>query len=311
MAETTEETGYLSIGEVLGLLLEDFPDVTISKIRFLESQGLISPERTSSGYRKFYDADVELLRVILTEQRSNYLPLRVIKDRLETGEIDPTGEHSRPDDEHEHDGAHDDLEQGEHTDVPSSSVAAHPASRQAAAPPDPGAGARPDRRSEPSEGSGDRTPATEPSTGPSGPDPAASPKPEPESTLMPGVLLDRSELCAMVGMTPAELEQLEGFGIVVARGGSSPALFGDDAVEIAKPACEFLRAGVDARHLRNWRTSAEREASLYEQLVTPRFRQRNPESHAEALAQLRRLDSLGGSLRSAMTRQALRRHFES
>jgi DNA-binding transcriptional MerR regulator len=90
------DTGYLSIGEVLGLLLEEFPDVTISKIRFLESQGLISPERTPSGYRKFYEADVELLRVILTEQRQNYLPLRVIKDRLETGEIDPTGEHLRP-----------------------------------------------------------------------------------------------------------------------------------------------------------------------------------------------------------------------
>ena len=90
------DTGYLSIGEVLGLLLEEFPDVTISKIRFLESQGLISPERTASGYRKFYDHDVELLRVILTEQRSNYLPLRVIKDRLETGEIDPTGENLRP-----------------------------------------------------------------------------------------------------------------------------------------------------------------------------------------------------------------------
>src|SRR5690606_33793086 len=87
---------YLSIGEVLGLLLEEFPDVTISKIRFLESQGLISPERTPSGYRKFYETDVELLRVILTEQRQNYLPLRVIKDRLENGEIDPTGEHLRP-----------------------------------------------------------------------------------------------------------------------------------------------------------------------------------------------------------------------
>ena len=57
---------------------------------------MISPERTSSGYRKFYDDDVELLRVILTEQRRNYLPLRVIKDRLDSGEIDPTGEHLRP-----------------------------------------------------------------------------------------------------------------------------------------------------------------------------------------------------------------------
>lgn len=78
------ERPYLSIGEVLGLLLEEFPDITISKIRFLESQGLIVPERTTSGYRKFYDDDVERLRFILREQKDNYLPLRVIKDRLDT-----------------------------------------------------------------------------------------------------------------------------------------------------------------------------------------------------------------------------------
>src|SRR4051794_23550288 len=78
---------YLSIGEVLGLLLEEFPDITISKIRFLESQGLIDPERTPSGYRKFYDVDVERLRLILREQRENYLPLKVIKDRLDNGEL--------------------------------------------------------------------------------------------------------------------------------------------------------------------------------------------------------------------------------
>jgi hypothetical protein len=69
--------------------------------------------------------------------------------------------------------------------------------------------------------------------------------------------------------------------------------------------------GVDARHLRSWRTSAEREASLYEQLITPRFRQRHPEARAEALDRLRRLDRLGGELRSALTRQSLRHHFES
>ncbi len=88
--------GHLSIGEVLALLLEEFPDVTISKIRFLESQGLIDPERTASGYRKFYGDDVELLRCIFREQRENYLPLRVIKDRIDSGEIDPTGEQPRP-----------------------------------------------------------------------------------------------------------------------------------------------------------------------------------------------------------------------
>jgi hypothetical protein len=114
----------------------------------------------------------------------------------------------------------------------------------------------------------------------------------------------------MVGMTEAELQQLETFGIVGPRSGEPP-LYGDDAVAIAKPACEFLRLGVDARHLRNWRTSAEREGSLYEQLVTPRYRQRNPEARAEALSQLRRLEVLGGTLREAMMRQALRHHFES
>ena len=294
------DTSHLSIGEVLGLLLEEFPDVTISKIRFLESQGLISPERTPSGYRKFYETDVELLRVILTEQRQNYLPLRVIKDRLETGEIDPTGEHLRPsangdhpatdhpatdqadtdqadtetaaqpDDHAETDGvAHD----GDPTptEVPAASIAAHPAARHATAA-------------------------------------AAQPAP---AQLLPGVLLDRDEFCAMVGITRTELEQLESFGILQPRVTSGAPVYDDDAVLIARPGVEFLRAGIDARHLRNWRTSAEREASLYEQIVTPRFRQRNPEARAEALQQLRRLDGLGASLRSALTRQALRHHFDA
>ena len=74
---------YLSIGEVLALLLEEFPDVTISKIRFLESQGLIEPERTASGYRKFSQAEVDRLKFILREQKENYLPLKVIRTRLE------------------------------------------------------------------------------------------------------------------------------------------------------------------------------------------------------------------------------------
>ncbi|HEX2030725.1 MAG TPA: MerR family transcriptional regulator [Actinomycetota bacterium] len=74
---------YLSIGEVLVNLKPEFPDVTISKIRFLESEGLIHPERTASGYRKFYEQDVDRLRMILKLQRDEYLPLRVIRQRLE------------------------------------------------------------------------------------------------------------------------------------------------------------------------------------------------------------------------------------
>ena len=73
---------YLSIGDVLSLLRQEFPDVTISKIRFLESQGLVNPERSPSGYRKFYERDVERLRWVLRQQREHFLPLKVIRDRL-------------------------------------------------------------------------------------------------------------------------------------------------------------------------------------------------------------------------------------
>lgn len=81
MAAAAEST--LSIGEVLSLLKKDFPDVSISKIRFLETEGLITPSRTPSGYRRFDTHDVSKLRSILTLQRDQYLPLKVIKEQLE------------------------------------------------------------------------------------------------------------------------------------------------------------------------------------------------------------------------------------
>ncbi|HVA06690.1 MAG TPA: MerR family transcriptional regulator [Acidimicrobiales bacterium] len=82
---------YLSIGDVLTLLREEFPDVTISKIRFLESQGLVNPERSPSGYRKFFEADVERLRWVLRQQREHFLPLKVIRDRLSEGDSEDIG----------------------------------------------------------------------------------------------------------------------------------------------------------------------------------------------------------------------------
>src|SRR5215831_10910431 len=79
---------YLGIGEVLAQLQAEFPDVSVSKIRFLENEGLIQPARSPSKYRKFSPADVERLRYILTAQRDQYLPLRVIKDQLDADEQD-------------------------------------------------------------------------------------------------------------------------------------------------------------------------------------------------------------------------------
>jgi DNA-binding transcriptional MerR regulator len=80
---------YMSIGEILVTLKTEFPDITISKIRFLEGEGLIDPERTPSGYRKFRQEDVDRLRTILRMQRDEYLPLKVIKERIDKSEEEP------------------------------------------------------------------------------------------------------------------------------------------------------------------------------------------------------------------------------
>src|SRR6266496_2950309 len=79
----------MSIGEILVTMKTEFPDITISKIRFLEGEGLIDPERTPSGYRKFREEDVERLRMVLRMQRDEYLPLKVIKERMQKTEEHP------------------------------------------------------------------------------------------------------------------------------------------------------------------------------------------------------------------------------
>jgi DNA-binding transcriptional MerR regulator len=89
---------YLGIGEVLVELRAEFPDISVSKIRFLEAEGLISPARSPSGYRRFSQADVDQLRFILTAQRDEYLPLRVIKERLANREPGPASTGQKPTD---------------------------------------------------------------------------------------------------------------------------------------------------------------------------------------------------------------------
>jgi DNA-binding transcriptional MerR regulator len=296
MAEqmSVEHAAHLSIGEVLGLLLEEFPDVTISKSRFLESQGLIDPERTPSGYRKFYDDDVELLRCILREQRENYLPLRVIKDRIDSGEIDPTGENPRPR------GIRNvDVNDPDH-------VVGHMMGSTVRSPDDePVTGAaalfvRTDHEA----------PAAEPSPAEHAPerDVTAPTSRGAAPTLLPGVVLDATELCSMSGITRDQLAQLVSYGVVTPGPTGAVGVFDEDSLEIASIAKRFLDAGVDARHLRGWRVAADREAGLIDQLVQPLLRQRNPEARALAIEQLLELEEVGGRLRSAMMRSALRAH---
>lgn len=276
-APHTASASHLSIGEVLALLVEDFPDITISKIRFLESQGLIQPERTASGYRKFYDDDVELLRCVLREQKDNFLPLKVIKDRLGTGEIDPTSELQRPQNI-----TH--LLDDETGEIPvdgSLGVSRHPASSPAS--------------------TAARNAATQrPSMALMSDDTASL-------ALTPGVVLDAGEVCSMSGLSAEQLEQVQSYGVVVPAANGS---YDEDALEVARIAKRFLDLGVDARHLRGWRVAADREAGLFEQVIQPLIRQRNPQSNDHAVAQLNDLAAYGGQLRSALMRTLLRQHLE-
>jgi DNA-binding transcriptional MerR regulator len=296
------ERPYLSIGEVLALLLEEFPDVTISKIRFLESQGLIDPERTPSGYRKFYDGDVERLRVILREQRENFLPLRVIRDRLENGQIDDSGALTPPRGIRNvtvlERGDRDYDETGDHT-LPEGvevTTSNHPAAQHRAA-----MAAVPSPAPAPAP-----TPAPNVAAQFFAPAEAAAP----QLDVVPDTFV-ASELCSLAGLTAKQLGELESYGLITGRGSGTTALYSSGDLLIAKAAAGFLARGVEARHLRGWKQSAEREAALFEQLVLPLLRQRNPQSRQQAATTLTELSSLGSELRAALLGAALRHHLET
>ena len=314
---------HLSIGEVLALLLEEFPDVTISKIRFLESQGLINPERTASGYRKFYADDVDLLRCILREQRENYLPLRVIKDRIDAGEIDPTNENPRPRGIKNVTEPPSVPEPARHPSAgPSRQKETDEAPRNDQDAASPTGAAALFMRTDGSHDSSGRE--DDPASAPADEDSAAPSDQVSTSTsasllstdapsvdtpdVLSGPLRTADEVCDLAGLTRDELEGLESYGVVAAESVGGDNMYDEDAVEIAAISKRFLDAGVDARHLRGWRVAAEREAGLLEQLIQPLLRQRNPEARARAVAQLADLESDGGKLRTAMMQSALRHH---
>jgi DNA-binding transcriptional MerR regulator len=289
---TVVDRPYLSIGEVLALLLEEFPDVTISKIRFLESQGLIDPERTPSGYRKFYEPDVERLRVILREQRENFLPLRVIRDRLENGQIDDSGALTPPRGirnvtvmDRDIDATGENMVPAD-VEVPTSH---HPAARAAAS-----NGA--------SNGVSSAAPAVAQYFAPV--------EAAPQLDIVPDTFV-ASELCSIAGITSKQLAELESYGLITGRGSGTTALYSSSDLAVAKVAAGFLARGVEARHLRGWRQSAEREAALFEQLVLPLLRQRNPQSRQQAATTLTELSALGAELRASLLSAALRNHLEA
>jgi len=202
---------YYGIGEVIAQLSGEFPDVRISKIRFLEAEGLIEPARSPSGYRRFSRRDVERLRYILTAQRDQYLPLRVIKEKLDT-----------PD------------------------------------------------------GTAELAELAAPSAGSS--------------------MLTRKELLEQAEIEASLLDELEEFGLVRRRGRQ----YGQDALAVARLAGALSKFGVQARHLRVMKTSAERETSLIEQVVAPLLRQRSPGAIERASQTARDIAAVSVRLHAAL-----------
>jgi DNA-binding transcriptional MerR regulator len=289
------DRAHLSIGEVLSLVQEEFPDVTISKIRFLESQGLLDPERTPSGYRKFYGGDIERLQWILTQQRDNFLPLKVIRERLD--EWDATGNRPGGDDG---DVARSDQAEAEPLDARHAAASLAAASAVEVV-------ERPRPQPQPVEGAAMEAPAplqAEPEAEPAVPSAPGAEAAEfrvgPSSTS-----LTAQELADRAGVDPSVVGELESYSLIESRRIGSESYFEPAAIPVVEACRRFLEHGIEVRHIRMYKIAAEREAGVFEQLVMPLLKQRNPAAKQRAVDTVRSLAEVGEALHAALLRNAL------
>jgi DNA-binding transcriptional MerR regulator len=230
----------MNIGEVLDLLRPDFPGITIPKIRFLEDKGLIKPERTPAGYRKFSQEDVDRLRYVLRMQRDHYLPLKVI---------------------------------GEHLDAIDRGL--EPPPLDAVVPTVPNVALAPDGL------------------------------PSAESfNRRDNLRLSRRELIKIAEIDEALLTELEQFGLISPTRGTGH--FDTDALVIAKTARELADYGFEPRHLRAFKSAADREVGLVEQVVAPHKRGRDAAAKARAEETVSEIAALSVRLHATLVKAGLR-----
>ncbi|MBA8931987.1 DNA-binding transcriptional MerR regulator [Kutzneria viridogrisea] len=216
---------------MLTQLRPEFPDVTISKIRFLESEGLVRPARTPSGYRQFTEADVARLRFVLAAQRDQYLPLKVIKEQLDAADGSAQPRPLRA------------LREGDGLPIPEDFAGGHE------------------------------------------------------------VRMTREELFAETGVDARMLSELETYGLV--RPGAA-GFYDADAAQLVRTAVALTGFGVEPRHLRAFRASADREIGLLQQIVAPLYRQRDPDARQRADEVVRELASLSVALHVLLVKTGLR-----
>ncbi len=292
----------LSIGSVLDALRADFPEITISKIRFLESEGLISPSRTPAGYRQFSHADVTRLRFVLSAQRDHYLPLKVIRaklaefDRAPTDEgptVDPGGTAGAPATGYLADppAVEPGGPGGGGSDGPGGSGGAEGAGA--------GSSARVRRLAAVADRMADRVDDRIDSSGID----AGDEDPDGTASGLSRDTVGREALLGEDGVDPTLLEGLESHGILRpdASGRYEP-----EAVVIVRTAAALARLGVEPRLLRSARASADREAGLLAQLVTPVARGRAPEAARRAEELSSELATLSGRLHALLVGTGLR-----
>ena len=224
----------LTIGAVCKQLEREFPDISISKIRYLEDQKLLTPRRTAGGYRLFTAADVTRLRTILRLQRDEFLPLRVIRQELASGRAET-----------------DDVAK------------------------------------------------------PSGPDPKslrrATVAGATESLYRVDEVLDET------GADPSLVKELEEYGVIHGERRDGEMLYDETDREIVRAVTELKRYGVGGRNLRVFRTSADREAALLEQILAPALRSRNAERRKEAVETLENLAAIASHLKHLLLIRDLRK----
>ena len=225
MATVASETEHrpLTIGAVRQRLADEFPDISISKIRYLEDQGLLRPRRTRGGYRLYNEEDVDRLRTILRLQRDEFLPLRVIRQELAA----------------------------------------------------PGANRRERKRGESGLGS-------------------------------PELEIDMRTLCERAATDSRFVRELEEYGLLEPRVDDGERLYPERDVDVVSACMRLARYGVAPRNLRSFRTGADREAGLLEQIVTPALRSRNPERRNAGLEELETLAALSQELSQLLFWRALR-----
>ena len=225
----------LTIGAVCKILQSEFDDISISKIRYLEDQKLLTPRRTQGGYRLYSPADMVRLRTILRLQRDEFLPLRVIRQELAAGraeaEVSPRGK---------------------------------------------------------------------------GPDPRALRRASVAVTGQ-GALYKLSDVLDETGADPKLVKELEDFGVIKGERHDGEMLYDDTEREIIRAVGELKRFGVGGRNLRVFRTSADREAALLEQILAPALRSRNPERRKEAVEALENLAAIASNLKHLLLIRDLRK----